>query len=87
LKMKRRPSGNWVERSRLVGLILWRGGLAFVLGYAFYFGTWRLIRQFDWPLQVTAGLAIAAAGFGLLMLALILERIEASHREGNLRDD
>ena len=71
----------------MAGVVLWRGGLAFVAGYAFYLGSWRLIRMLDWPAQVTVGLALALAGFGLVMISLIGERVQAARHEGNLLDD
>lgn len=76
-----------VERWRMVGVVLWRGGLAFVAGYTFYLGSWRLIRMLDWPAQITVGLALALAGLGLVMVSLILERVRAARTEGNLLDD
>ena len=83
------PLGNkaTVERWRMVGVVLWRGGLAFVAAYTFYWGSWRLIRMLDWPPQITVGLALALAGLGLVMVSLILERVRAAKIEGNLLDD
>jgi len=82
-----RQSALSTERWRMVGVVLWRGGLAFVAAYTFYLGSWRLIRMLDWPAQITVGLAVAAAGLGLVMISLILERIRAARSEGNLLDD
>lgn len=76
-----------VERWRMAGVVLWRGGLAFVAGYTFYLGSWRLIRLLDWPAQITVGLALALAGLGLVMVSLILERMRAVRMEGDLLDD
>lgn len=71
----------------MIGVVLWRGGLAFVAGYSFYLGAWQMIASLDWPRQITTGLAVAASGLGLVMLSLILERREAARTEGNLLDD
>ena len=71
----------------MAGVVLWRGGLAFVVAYAFYLGTWQLIAQLDWPRQITTGLALSLAGLGLVMLSLILERREMARKEGDLLDD
>lgn len=76
-----------VERWRMAGVVLWRGGLAFVAAYTFYLGFWRLIRMLDWPAQITVGLALALAGLGLVMVSLILQRLQAARTEGNLLDD
>ena len=76
-----------MNRWQIIGVVLWRGGLAFVAAYAFYRGAWRLLRQLDWPPQLTVGTAIALAGFALVMLSLILERRAAAKTEGNLLDD
>ena len=76
-----------VERWRMAGVVMWRGGLVFVAAYTFYWGSWRLIRLLDWPPQITVGLAVALAGLGLVMVSLILERVRAAKTEGNLLDD
>ncbi len=76
-----------VERWRMAGVVMWRGGLVFVAAYTFYLGSWRLIRLLDWPAQITVGLAVAAAGLGLVMVSLILERMRSARTEGNLLDD
>ena len=71
----------------MVGVVLWQWGLTFVFVYGLYLGSWRLLALLAWPMQVTVGLALTAAGFGLVMLSLMLERVQASRREGNLTDD
>lgn len=76
-----------IERWRMAGVVMWRGGLVFVAAYTFYLGSWRIIRLFDWPAQITVGLAVAAAGLGLVMVSLILERMRSARTEGNLLDD
>jgi len=75
------------QRWQLVGLVLWRGGLAFVLAYAFYHGARQLLRQLAWPPQLTVGAAIGAAGLCLVMVSLIVERRRAAREEGKLLDD
>ncbi len=75
------------KRWQLTGLILWRGGIAFTVAYGFYRGAWEVVRNFDWPWQLTSGTAIAMAGVGLIMLSIGLERLDARKREGNLLDD
>jgi len=72
---------------QMAGLLLWRGGLVFIIAWGFYDGAWRLARQLHWLPQVTLGAALALAGFALVMLSLILERRRAARQEGNLLDD
>lgn len=75
------------QRLQMVGLVLWRGGLAFVLAWGFYHGAWQIIRQLAWPPQVLYGTAIGLAGLALVLLSLIMERIEAARREGDSLHD
>lgn len=75
------------QRWQVAGLVLWRGGLAFTAAYAFYHGAWQMLRRLDWPPQLTIGSAIALAGFGLVLLSLLVERRGAARREGDLLDD
>ncbi|MGB0514435.1 MAG: hypothetical protein ACPGJE_06315 [Wenzhouxiangellaceae bacterium] len=75
------------RRWQMAGLLLWRGGLLFVIAYGFYHGAWQIVRQLDWPPQITVGAALALAGFALVMLSLILERRQAARAEGSLLDE
>ncbi len=75
------------SRLRLAGVILWRGGLAFVAAWLFYHGAWQLLSQLDWPRQLTTGTALIAGGLALVLLSLILERVAAAGKEGNLLDE
>lgn len=75
------------QRWQMAGLMLWRGGMLFVIAYGFYHGAWRIVRQLQWPPQLTIGAALALSGFGLVMLSLVLERRTAAKLEGNLLDD
>ncbi|MDT8408378.1 MAG: hypothetical protein RQ741_02145 [Wenzhouxiangellaceae bacterium] len=74
-------------RWQMMGVLLWRSGLAFILAYAFYHGAWWFVGRLHWPAQLTVGGSIAVAGFGLLMLSLVLERRKAARSEGHLLDD
>ncbi|MGK7297237.1 MAG: hypothetical protein ACNS61_15665 [Candidatus Wenzhouxiangella sp. M2_3B_020] len=76
-----------MRRWQIVGIVLWRGGLAFTAGYLFYRGAWQIVHPLDWPPQLAIGSAIALAGFGLFMLSLIVERRKAADAEGDLLDD
>ena len=81
------PSRLAARRWQLIGLMLWRGGLAFVAAYGFYYGAWQFIQRLDWPRAITIGASIALAGFALLVLSLILDRRNAARTEGDLLRD
>lgn len=72
---------------QMAGIVLWRGGLAFVAAYALYQGAWQALRRMDWPPQVTTGASLALAGLGLVMVSLVLERLRDARAEGDLLDD
>lgn len=36
-----------VDRWRMIGVVMWRGGLVFAAAYTFYWGSWQLIRQLE----------------------------------------
>ena len=76
-----------IERWRMAGVLLWRGGLVFVAGHVCYLGAWQLIQRLNWPVQVTAGLALSLTGLALVMVSLVLERLRAARVEGYLLDD
>lgn len=71
----------------MLGLLLWRGGLAFSAAAGLYYGAWQYIKMLPWPTAVKAGVTIAAAGAGLLLLSMILERRRDARLEGVLKDD
>lgn len=73
-------------RIQVVAFILWRGGLLLAGGSALYFGVrygLRYLRFFGISIPVAAevGLAIGIAGFLLVMISLILERIQDAKLE------
>ncbi|MDJ0653934.1 MAG: hypothetical protein QNJ40_07265 [Xanthomonadales bacterium] len=71
---------------RIVGLVLWRGGLAFAAVAAIYYGAWQTLKNLVWPGPVKVAAALAITGAALFLVSLILERREDSKREGNLQD-
>ena len=71
---------------RIVGLVLWRGGLAFAGMAAIYYGAWQTIKNLVWPAPVKVAAALAMTGAVLFLVSLVLERREDSKREGNLTD-
>lgn len=82
-----RKSPSRSQRWQMAGIVLWRGGIAFVIAYGFYYGAWKVLSQLNWPSQLISGTAIALGGFGLLMVSLILDRRRAAGEEGHLLDD
>ena len=72
---------------KLVGLVMWRGGLAFAAAAGLYYGAWQYIKLLAWPGAVKVAAAAAAAGTGMLLLSMILERRRDAQSEGSLTDD
>ena len=75
-----------MRKSQVIGMILWRGGLLFAAAYAFFWGaTYALgllrIWGIRFPDSVKAGLGLMIAGFLLVMLSLLLERIRDLREE------
>jgi len=60
---------------QLIGLSLWRGGLLVAAGWLLYESARLVLRWIDVPAEVEAGLGLALAGFALVMVSLIAERI------------
>lgn len=69
---------------QLVGLILWRGGLLFAAAAALFEVSRRVLRYGDIPTQLEVGFGLALAGFVLIILSLIIERIRDAKAEGDL---
>ena len=55
----------------MAGVLLWRGGLVFVAGHVCYLGAWQLIQRLNWPVQVTAGLALSLTGLALALYVFV----------------
>ena len=51
---------------RIVGLVLWRGGLAFAGMAAIYYGAWQTIKNLVWPAPVKVAAALAMTGAALV---------------------
>jgi hypothetical protein len=75
-----------MKKLHIIGLLLWRGGLLFAVGYGLFLsakfalrmlGMWRI----EVPDSLTTGIALVIAGFLAIMLSLILERIQDASRE------
>lgn len=72
---------------KLTGLVMWRGGLAFAAAAALYYGAWQYIKLLSWPMTLKVAAAAMAAGTGLLLFSMILERRRDAQSEGSLTDD
>ena len=71
---------------QLVGLILWRGGLLFAAAAALFEVSRWALKYINIPTQLEVGFGLALAGFGLIILSLIIERIGDAKAEGDLRE-
>ena len=75
-----------MQRTQLVGLLLWRVGLIVAGGWAGFEVARSLLRFVDFPAQIEIGLGLGFVGFAFVMLSLILERIADRRLEGDLSD-
>ena len=70
----------------LCGLLLWRGGLILV-GATVLFEIARFVLRFiDLPLQLEIGFGFLITGFAAILLSLIIERVQDSRTEGDLKE-
>jgi len=75
-----------VTKTQVVGALLWRGG-ALLAAVAVLFESVRwILRLVDVPTEMRIGLGLLIAGFLLVMLSLIVERIHDIRAEGRLRE-
>ncbi|MCP4711092.1 MAG: hypothetical protein GY869_20930 [Planctomycetes bacterium] len=71
---------------QMCGLLLWRGGLL-LIGATVLFEVARLVLRFiDLPLQLEIGFGFVIAGLTIIILSLIIERIQDSRAEGDLKE-
>lgn len=70
--------------AQIIGLLLWRGGLAFAGAWALYEGLRVLLRSFDLPRMAEAGIALVLTGSAMVLLSLVLERVADARAEGDL---
>ena len=71
---------------QLLGMLLWRGGLALSGAAGLYYGAWQFVRELAWPAPVKVGIALALTGGALVVVSLILERVKDAAPEENLSD-
>ena len=73
-----------MRRFHLLGLILWRGGLVLVAGYALLEAIRWILRFYDIPALVEVGLGLTLAGLVFVLVSLVLERIGDARAERQL---
>jgi hypothetical protein len=73
-----------VRKTHLIGLLLWRGGLLFAGGWVVFEAARRLLRLWNLPRPLEIGGGLVLAGFVLVLLSLVLERIQDARNEGDL---
>jgi len=73
-----------MTKIQLLGLFLWRGGLAFAAVAGLYYSTWWVLTQYFVlvPNTIKVGLAIGLAGLILFTASFVLERFEDGAVEG-----
>lgn len=71
---------------QLIGLLLWRGGLLFIGAAILFYAARFLLRFISVPVQLEVGLGLMVAGFCLVMISLITERIADARTEEDLRE-
>ena len=64
---------------------MWRGGLLLVGASVLFEAAKRVLRFVQLPAQLELGFGLVLTGFVLVVLSLILERIQDSRNEGDLR--
>jgi len=67
----------------VVGLLLWRGGLLLAGGWVAFETARFALRWFDVPVPLEIGGGLILAGFVLVLLSLLLERVRDARREGD----
>lgn len=70
-----------MRRSQLAGLVVWRLGLLIVAAYGFFRTARRILAFIEIPLQLEIGGGLILAGFGLVIVSLILERLRDYRQE------
>ena len=76
-----------MRRFQLVGIILWRGGLLLLAGYALFETIRWILRFYEIDPLLEIGLGLTLAGIGFVLVSLILERVDDARVEGNLTQE
>lgn len=75
-----------MRSTQLIGLFLWRGGLLLAGAVAAFEAIRIVLRLFDVPVEIRAGLGLMIAGFLFLLGSLIAERVRDARLEEGLRE-
>ncbi len=73
-----------MRASTLIGLILFRGGLALAGGYSFFRAARYVLQFIELPWEVEVGGALMLSGLGLVMVSLVMERYQDMQAEKEL---
>ncbi len=73
-----------MRRFHLVGLVLWRGGLLLLAGYALLEIVRWILRFYEVDPLVEIGLGLTLVGFLFVLVSLIMERLQDARAEGSL---
>ena len=75
-----------MNKTQVVGALLWRGGLLLAAAAALFESVRWILRLVDIPPQLEIGFGLLLSGFVLVMVSLIVERIKDSRLESDLRE-
>jgi len=75
-----------VNKTQVVGALLWRGGTLVVVVAALFESARWILRLVDVPPEMQIGLGLLIAGFVLVLVSLIVERIQDFRVESDLRE-
>ena len=75
-----------MNKTQVVGALLWRGGLLLAAATALFESARWILRLVDIPPQLEIGFGLLLSGFVLVMVSLIVERIKDSRLESDLRE-
>jgi len=64
-----------MNKTQAVGVILWRGGALLAAAWVLFEGVRLIVRLWDVPAQVEVALGLLLAGFLLVVVSLIVERV------------
>ena len=73
-----------MERTRVVGFVLWRAGIFLIVGYSAFMSLRRLLAFADPQLEIAV--SVALTGLVFLFLSVLTERIEDAKEEGSLSE-
>ena len=75
-----------MNKTQAVGALLWRGGVLLAVVATLFESVRWILRLVDVPAEMRVGLGLLIAGFVLVLLSLIVERIQDFRVESDLRE-